>query len=769
MSCASLEVNLESMAIMTVVSVILQKIGHEIDRVQAFYQKAYTTFWDEVSELSMSLDFLGRESWENADLHELRHFLGIFSYCRASLQKLQWYGTVNAYGFRRLLQKLSYVRPNHTKSIKFEDIESKLSTAQFSSRISLEHDFQCVKRSITSIVGIMSEASPVSARSLILDQFSSLCDFPRKFSDLVYEAIRKDDVVSLNQFIKDNIENSATNNGRKHMILLVLIQLSIIYGSKGCVGRLLLFMDSIVEGDFTAQDYCPLVITRILVEMGHRNMIADSKGQQPTDAHFLGDSASVDQMLPLLGDILAGLGTNAQAVLLMEDPSFKRIPLHYAAQFGLQAACQLLLRYMQGAKTKDGVSCSVAVTGQDLLGSSPLRLAMNCGYDEVSRLLLEAISREQHPRNEEWAASSGVLLADAVKSIPQLLNNLLTAQANVNYQNPQGETALYIAARSGDEELVKSLLSHKANVALAEKAHGWTPLFIASVEGHVGVVELLMPAGAFQEDRDFLGWTALDHAAFRGHIKLAMKLKEFPVTSHTTSDDLPRGAAVSRPAKAMRMPLCESLILLNLNSFHFYQDRTAVSISPGISTDTPTLESQSRFSIEICLIGCQGPSHIVDLPILEDMVNKPWTFYTKDPDNAKIMFKIHNKVVGAHNHAKPVHIGSGIALLNGLKQGLGSTRESLSKEYDIPILAKDGLGHTGTATFSFVLVKPYLQAEPWTSATDGFWGNSAETKIVGHRGIYLVREYLYQLMISKDLVRILDNQSICQLERTQSR
>ena len=275
---------------------------------------------------------------------------------------------------------------------------------------------------------------------------------------------------------------------------------------------------------------------------------------------------------------------------------------------------------------------------------------------------------------------------------------------------------------------MKGLLSHKASANIAESVRGWTPLFIASVEGHVRIVELLMRAGAIQEDRDLLGWTALDHAAFRGHITLAKKLREFQAESYVAYC----------PTAPLRMPLSKGLIIVNLSSFDTYGELTGVKIDPYLATDKRNVELKPGFSIEICISGEQGSSHTVDIPILEETVNKPWVFNTNDPDSAKLMFKVYRKTITARDTAESVHVGSGIAILNSLKQGLGSTRESLIRDYNIPILAKDSLEDIGTVTFSFLLVKPYLQSKLPTPAASIFKEDSSVTKVVGHRGKYPV-------------------------------
>lgn len=735
------EANSWSFVVLILFAAVLGKIDREINNVQGFYHKVYTTLWDEVSKFYISPSFLQQESWEGIDRHELLYFLGTFIHCRSELKKIQWYGTVNAYGFKRLYEKLGHSHSNGATSTTPEDIKSQLSSAQFSIQIDLLRDLQLLQKAITSINRVISEAPSDSSRSLILDHFISHRDFSLKHSDRAYEAIKRDDVSSLDRFMQDNVNVTTAKSGRFQTLVLVFIQLSISYGSAGCIGKLLLpLMKSIPEEDFTVKDYHRLVVIRILVAMGQLRLIEDPLDRELTyiqaSGHF---RQAIDDSRTLLSRVLSELGANVQAALLARDSSFSYIPLHYAAQHGLLEACELLLDHMQGTKNDDSISSSESINKEDSLGCSPLRVAISRSDNKISKLLLGFFRREQPSGKKTDNLLSGALLADAIKSDPGILNELVVAGANVDHQGRHGETALYIAARSGDEESVKVLLSHKASITIAEKIRGWTPLIVASMEGHVRIVHILIDAGATQEYKDLSGWTAIDHAAFRGHIALAKKLRECQADSCSPSGEMPsRGAAMSRSVEPIRMALNECLILVNLGSCDSRKYLVATNLSPYLAADKPTIGSELGLSIEISLVGKQNSGSIVDLPILEETINKPLAFYTGDPHNDKLMFKLFKKAMNAHNCAESVHIGSGIALLNSLKPELGCDRESLIRDYKVPILSKNGLDDIGTVTFSFLLVKPHLQSTSFTSGRNVLWKNGGLTKIVGHRGIPFV-------------------------------
>lgn len=722
--------------VLTLCTAVLGKINREIDNVQVFYHKVYTKLWDEVSRFYISPDFLQWESWEGVDRHELLYLLGVFIHCRSELKKIQWYGTINAYGFKRLLEKLDHSRFGSATSTKIEDAKSRLSSVQFSSQSDCRRDLHYLQRSIASITSVVSKGPSVS-RSLILIHFISSSNSSLSHLDVAYEAIKSDDVSSLDQFIQDNVDVAAMEQDQVRMLILVFIQLSVIYGSARCIGRLFLLIESISKEDFTIKEYLPLVIIKILIRMGHLKLIPGALIREPTLFQPRDEfTRATDGSTTLLSLVLSELGGNVQVALLTRDPSFGCIPLQYAAQYGLFEACGLLLNHMQGTKNDDSISSSESINWQDCLGSSSLRVAISSGDDKMSKLLLGFLRQEQLPGNKTNNLLPGALLLEAIKFSPRILNELVSAGLNVDHQGPQGETALYIAARSGDDESVKTLLSHKANATIAEKVRGWTPLIVASVEGHERIVQLFIHAGASQQYKDLMGWAAIDHAAFRGHITLAKKLRELQ-DGRPTSGDVPRrGMPISRSVGHVRMPLNECLILATLVSFDSYEHLVADKIGPYLPADESTIESGLGLSIEISLIGRGNSGYTVDLPILEETVNKPWTFYTNDPDNAKLMFKIYRKAVNANNCAEAVHVGSGIALLNSLKQKLGSDLESLVRDYKIPIVAKNGLDDMGVVTFSLLFVKPHLQSASFTSARKALWKIGAVTKVVGHRGRY---------------------------------
>ncbi|MBS0351676.1 MAG: protein kinase, partial [Proteobacteria bacterium] len=103
---------------------------------------------------------------------------------------------------------------------------------------------------------------------------------------------------------------------------------------------------------------------------------------------------------------------------------------------------------------------------------------------------------------------------------------MLTQPINILHTNQQGDTALQLAARLGDLDLVKTLIDREANVHQANHA-GITPLMCASERGHTPVMQLLIAEHkAAVDSTDQSGDTALFWAAKFNQVKNLSYLME---------------------------------------------------------------------------------------------------------------------------------------------------------------------------------------------------------------------------------------------------
>ena len=313
----------------------------------------------------------------------------------------------------------------------------------------------------------------------------------------------------------------------------------------------------------------------------------------------------------------------------------------------------------------------------------------------------------------------------------------------LKHTDRNGNTALHLAVRSGKTEYVTEILQGcygESNVDLnaREVVYGWTPLILASARGDYAVVELLLRAGADPKTPDHFGWKAKDHAAFRGWLLMARKLAVLTPEHSKDENDIHRLHQQRRPKSGLsatftgvhagEVPSSQSQIYVNLGALDTYKSVIAVDMSPYVWPDPYDTQREADFCVEV------RATDVVQLPILEDMANRPWRFVTNNVKDFKLAFNVYHSKMSAHKGNSL--IGSAIALLNSLKQRLGPARESLIRNFTIPILHKDTLNLIGTVTFYFLIMTPIPHPNPKQVIKQELsFPRSDGLPIIGHRGI----------------------------------
>ena len=133
----------------------------------------------------------------------------------------------------------------------------------------------------------------------------------------------------------------------------------------------------------------------------------------------------------------------------------------------------------------------------------------------VSVLALSVFLRAAAPSSVVEAAMQGN--KDAVRT-------LLKQGADVNTAQGDGMTALHWAAQKGDLELAQTLLYAGANIRATTRVGGYTPLLIASRNGHAALVDALLAGGADPNLATSNGATPLMMAAQGGNADVAKAL-----------------------------------------------------------------------------------------------------------------------------------------------------------------------------------------------------------------------------------------------------
>ena len=105
----------------------------------------------------------------------------------------------------------------------------------------------------------------------------------------------------------------------------------------------------------------------------------------------------------------------------------------------------------------------------------------------------------------------------------EIVQALITAGANIEATDHQGNTPLHLAVNHGHLKVVQALVNAGANKDTPNKL-GCTPLHLAVNHGHLKVVQALVNAGAKKDATTMLDETPLHLAAEKGHLEVVRAL-----------------------------------------------------------------------------------------------------------------------------------------------------------------------------------------------------------------------------------------------------
>ena len=213
---------------------------------------------------------------------------------------------------------------------------------------------------------------------------------------------------------------------------------------------------------------------------------------------------------------------------------YGRSPLHYAALKGHADTCLFLLSLKQHQSIFNQAD-------QD--GNTPLINSITAGHLKVLEAFIESgASIEPVEIGSPNQLNTGKIpLTVACQSGHlNIVKYLLSLTKNITLIPPtsDGLTTLHISCRQGQTEITKCLIEHMYSSPIPPSAvqdeinrldafTGWTPLFFAAAEGHIGCMKLLLEARCRVDLKDDCDWSARTYCLYRGHMDAAALLLEY--------------------------------------------------------------------------------------------------------------------------------------------------------------------------------------------------------------------------------------------------
>lgn len=395
-------------------------------------------------------------------------------------------------------------------------------------------------------------------------------------------------------------------------------------------------------------------------------------------------------------------------------------------------------------KLSAGDVCS-AVLLKGMQSRSPIHITVLHGHLEVLQTLIHfQNSKTRNGRaaiHPGFSAASSELLLLAIRSLSiESAACLLDLDVDVNCSDSLGQTPLYLAARSGNALFISLVLRQKIILDRPETTKGWTPFMVASLLGFANISETLLEHGADIEHRDHAGWTAIDHASYRGHISLAkalskiaanLSLKQAAALRHQLKTSSGRKAP-ARGQPRRNVSTRESYVVVSLGSLDPSNPTPVICLSPHMIENPFSIHPESLYSLDVSMAGTTNPTYTSTLPVLEDATNKPWTFSTIGSLDVKLVFKVFRNE-SANTEGREL-VGRGIAFLDSYYQSQAIKRESLCRDCKVPILSTVGLEYIGVVNFRFVISTPLVLPDTPSINTEELWSENGPSKVVGHRG-----------------------------------
>lgn len=768
-------------------------LDRNLEDVDHFYNKKYSDFSRRLKLLEDRYGSL-HDSAQQVDADDNEDLIAALLELRGQMRKLQWYGEVNRRGFIKITKKLDKKIPSANSQKQY--LALKVDPSDFATNTQLGEAVSKINDWISALseAAAKRKADPKSSPPASLHHSTSrpaLRIAPERFAALE-QHVRGDEAAELIDGLEE-IANLAADAGNVafQQLLKNLLQRAIFSRSRSCIKSLL---DRIVFLDDAEDINKRNCIHRLVVSIGRAldspGTGAEAVTQASHDAekyNFLTPAAlptlPTRKILPQEPDHVRTIGRNDPAVVLLQylldqlHPSqrsglmsrdtFGRTPLHLAARYGVRVVCEILTEHLKKWRLFNLEQGIDGPAWQDNEGWAPLHLAAIGGHPLTTEVLLLAARREHEGvaldpvlRQDSPRSSAALLLATKADFV-EVVRILVRAGVDINRADDQGETALHVAARFGHDECARILLAgsaiHECNTELPENTYGWTPLLIAAIDGNLGVVDLLIEAGADLDRQDASGWNAKEHASLRGHISIALRLAETsaqadadsdtstsastsPPSSTSLTDRKSNGYAISNGTSKITDPVKtfghryltdKSMVLVSLGTMDVRKNVEAVNLDNIPLINAHSTQLDTALSIVISADGADGEPEIFDLPVQDNVSTEPVVFHASDPTKVKLLFDL----IPTYSGSKDRIVGRGVALLSTIRPSIGSKRMFLQGDLTVPLMASTTMDVIGSVTFNFLIITPFKHPNMSITENQTYWKSMTSTMVIGHRGL----------------------------------
>ncbi|KAI8067171.1 Glycerophosphoryl diester phosphodiesterase family-domain-containing protein [Gongronella butleri] len=686
---------------------------------------------------------------------------------RAQCNKLMRFAELNAKGFRKILKKLDKKLGLDTQTVYWE---TKIADLPFANHGSMRQEMDKLAQWIATLTGHDANATPppsvhhpsnVSAKLTMPSKISRHNLLTDERNQDLAQVIKQDDTERLAALLAAPADLGLKSTHDINMTRYGLLELATQHGSIRCLGALL-----------QAGDLDPLAF----LDINDRNIL-----------HKL--SIHGDQLDGAALDGISALLQLAPALTAQQDFAGRRA-LHYAAECASPALASLLLKHAIAHGEYMPQVGFTDLVWLDREGHTPLFLSILQGQTDTTRAIIEigkikeidtviaVVSGRHKPLptdTEEYDFTlsshhpSSVAMACELKNV-ELLQLLIEKGAPVDVTDDDGETALLVAIRLGFVDGVRVLIEYgHANVNHSEKINGATPLMVAAIEGNAEIVTLLLDGGADTSKTDANGWTAYEHAIFRGWLEIGRVTKpavsykpgvpERPLSAVMTDVSISgqhAGGVVTPPGSSPgdRSPSASKSKSLarpeRLYGHKYLTDQCMIIITLGsndvrnqlsqcfLSLKETLVQEDQRLSIAVSATNASGEFPILDLPPNNQhhlLHPEPIVLFASKPEDVVLRFDLIETFAAQGILARGTAVLTGDHIFSKTKafKGQAIGNSSLRGQQTVPLVRSATLDFVGSLGFEYLVITPFQH--PRMTVGDRYtYYKSLDTKVIGHRG-----------------------------------